>query len=102
MAERYFVASTHPEDAASGRLFEPGTWAVGVDPGDPYDRAKIAAGRFVLERTEAPKSTDAAEKRAAELGIDLSTVVGTGAGGQIKVSDVKSAAQPNPNEEESK
>ena len=101
MTQRHFVASNHPEDIASGRIFEPGDWAVGVDPTDSYDHAKIAAGRLVPERSNAPKATEAAEKRAAELGIDLSTVVGTGAGGQIKVSDLESAAPANPNEEES-
>lgn len=101
METRYFVSSTHAEDIASGRIFEPGQWAVGVNPDDPYDQAKIAAGRLVPERVSAPKATAAAETRASELGIDLSTVAGTGAGGQIKVSDVESATQANPNEEES-
>jgi pyruvate/2-oxoglutarate dehydrogenase complex dihydrolipoamide acyltransferase (E2) component len=98
MADRYWVNSTHAEDIASGRLFEPREWAIGVDPSHPYDRAKIDAGRLTPECSTAPKATEAAEARATELGIDLSTVTGTGAGGSIKVSDVESAAAVKPNE----
>jgi pyruvate/2-oxoglutarate dehydrogenase complex dihydrolipoamide acyltransferase (E2) component len=102
MADRYWVNSTHAEDIASGRIFEPQKWAVGVDPDHPYDAAKIAAGTLIPEVTPpAPKATESAIEKAAEMSIDLSTVVGTGAGGQIKVSDVESAAQAKPNEEES-
>lgn len=100
MSVRYFVTSTHAEDIASGQLFEPGELANGVDPTHPYDRAKIAAGRLTAEQQSVPAVTEAAEARAAELGVDLSTVVGTGAKGHIKVSDVESAAS-NPNEKES-
>lgn len=103
MADRYWVNSTHAEDIASGRIFEPQEWAIGVDRDHPYDAAKIAAGTLVPESVPAePKATESAMQKAAELNINLSSVVGTGAGGQIKVSDVESAAQANPNEEESK
>ena len=40
-----------------------------------------------------PKATDAARRKAEELGIDLSQVEGTGAGGHILVGDVKRAAE---------
>lgn len=40
-----------------------------------------------------PKATDAARRKADELGIDLSQVEGTGAGGHILVGDVKRAAK---------
>ena len=102
MADRYWVNSTHAEDIASGRLFEPQGWAVGIDPDHPYDAAKIAAGTLIPETAPPePKASKSAVEKAAELRIDLSTVVGTGAGGQIKVSDVESATQAKPNEEES-
>jgi len=39
--------------------------------------------------TDTPKATDAAAKLAAEHGLDLSTIQGTGSGGSIKLGDVK-------------
>ena len=41
---------------------------------------------------EEPDATDAARKKAEELGVDLSEVEGSGAGGRITVKDVMSAA----------
>lgn len=40
-----------------------------------------------------PQATGAARQKAEELGVDLSRVEGTGAGGRILVSDVKKAAR---------
>ena len=40
-----------------------------------------------------PKATDAARRKAQEMGIDLSRVEGTGAGGRILVGDVRRAAE---------
>lgn len=37
------------------------------------------------------KATDAADRRARELGVDLATVKGTGSGGQITIEDVEKA-----------
>src|SRR5215208_3180890 len=37
----------------------------------------------------APEATDAARSKARELGVDLTEIVGTGAGGQITVDDVR-------------
>jgi pyruvate/2-oxoglutarate dehydrogenase complex dihydrolipoamide acyltransferase (E2) component len=49
------------------------------------------------ERADEPKSevhaTPTAERRAEELGVDLSQVRGTGSGGRITVKDVQSAAR---------
>ena len=45
------------------------------------------------EDTGEPKATDAARRKAEDLGIDLSQVEGTGAGGRILVGDVKRAAE---------
>jgi pyruvate/2-oxoglutarate dehydrogenase complex dihydrolipoamide acyltransferase (E2) component len=39
------------------------------------------------------QATPAAERRAGELGVDLSRVEGTGSGGRITVKDVQSAAE---------
>jgi len=40
-----------------------------------------------------PDATEAARRKAEEMGLDLSQVEGTGAGGRILLSDVKQAAQ---------
>jgi pyruvate/2-oxoglutarate dehydrogenase complex dihydrolipoamide acyltransferase (E2) component len=37
---------------------------------------------------EEPRATNAARRRAEELGVDLSTVRGTGSGGLITIKDV--------------
>jgi large subunit ribosomal protein L20 len=51
------------------------------------------------QETEAPdvqaevNATDAAERKAEELGVDISTVEGTGQGGRVTVGDVDEAAE---------
>ncbi len=42
--------------------------------------------------TEGPEVTGAAERRAKELGVDISDVEGTGSGGRVLVKDVEAAA----------
>ncbi len=41
---------------------------------------------------EEPEVTDAAERRAKELGLDPTSVEGTGSGGRVLVKDVEAAA----------
>ena len=43
-------------------------------------------------------ATEAAERTARELGVDLSTVEGTGQGGRITVGDVQEAAKAKAND----
>jgi pyruvate dehydrogenase E2 component (dihydrolipoamide acetyltransferase) len=40
---------------------------------------------------EEPKATNAARRRAEKLGIDLSTIEGSGSGGLITIKDVTSS-----------
>lgn len=40
-----------------------------------------------------PEATDAAERKAEELGVDLSSVEGTGKDGRVTVGDVERAAE---------
>ena len=44
------------------------------------------------EAEEGPEVTEAAQRRAKELGVDPSGVKGTGAGGRVLVKDVEAAA----------
>ena len=53
----------------------------GLDTGSPMARSIASV----------PKASDAAKKLAMELGIDLNTIIGTGTGGLITVTDVKNA-----------
>jgi pyruvate/2-oxoglutarate dehydrogenase complex dihydrolipoamide acyltransferase (E2) component len=45
------------------------------------------------EDADEPNATDAARRKAEELGLDLSQVEGTGAGGRILLRDVKKSAR---------
>jgi pyruvate/2-oxoglutarate dehydrogenase complex dihydrolipoamide acyltransferase (E2) component len=54
-----------------------------------------SAGDLMYERkvsVEGAEATGAAEELAAELGVDLATVTGTGKDGKITVADVKAQA----------
>ena len=44
------------------------------------------------EAEEGPEATEAARRRAEELGVDLAHVTGTGSGGRVLVKDVETAA----------
>lgn len=44
------------------------------------------------EQEEKPEITEAAQRRATDLGVDLSDVKGTGSGGRVLVKDVETAA----------
>ena len=44
------------------------------------------------EQKDKPRATPAAERKAEDLGVDLSQIEGTGSGGRITVKDVTEAA----------
>lgn len=54
------------------------------EPGNP-DFGKVEEG----EEFQEPESTDAAEEKADELGVDINDVEGTGKDGRVTVSDVE-------------
>ena len=60
--------------------------------GQATQQAQGAAGQVTEQATgedeEEPKATNAARRRAQELGVDLSQVQGSGAGGLITIRDV--------------
>ncbi len=94
MKEQYRVSSTQIEDIHTGATFAHGEIAVGFDPDDPYDAAKLAEGKIVKvaePQEPTPGPTDEAVELAAELGIDLGNVAGSGAKGRITKGDVQKA-----------
>ena len=51
-----------------------------------------ASAEAQQDQAEEPEVTDAAKRRAKELGVDPTTVEGTGSGGRVLVKDVEAAA----------
>ncbi len=58
--------------------------------GDAADQAEQSDG--MQERTEEPKATNAARRKAEKLGVDLSQFEGSGPGGLTTINDVTDAA----------
>ena len=57
--------------------------------GQATEQAQQAAGEATGgDEAEEPKATNAAKRKANEMGVDLSTVEGTGSGGLITINDV--------------
>ncbi len=83
------VLSSRREEPASEDLGTASRPAGGV--GDATRRVDEAKGRAGEPKSRV-KATPAAERRAEELGVDLSRVEGTGSGGRITVKDIQSAA----------
>ena len=55
----------------------------------PLDGPVSVEGQLqATEGDEQPRATNAARRRAEQLGIDLSTIEGTGSGGLITIKDV--------------
>jgi len=90
--KEYRVCSTQIEDIHTGANFGPGEVAVGFDPENAYDAAKLAEGKFVeVAEAAEPEPTAEAVELAEQLDIDLATVAGSGENGRILVGDVKKA-----------
>jgi pyruvate/2-oxoglutarate dehydrogenase complex dihydrolipoamide acyltransferase (E2) component len=51
-----------------------------------------ASAEAQQDHAEEPEVTDAAKRRAKELGVDPTSVEGTGSGGRVLVKDVEAAA----------
>jgi pyruvate/2-oxoglutarate dehydrogenase complex dihydrolipoamide acyltransferase (E2) component len=61
------------------------------DPNERHDASQQEAGSAQDETGGTVEATEAAERKARELGIDLASVEGTGSGGRITVEDVENA-----------
>jgi pyruvate/2-oxoglutarate dehydrogenase complex dihydrolipoamide acyltransferase (E2) component len=60
---------------------------------DETGEVSVRSEGEVAENREEPEATEAATRRAIDLGVDLSGLEGTGAGGRIVVKDVTRAAE---------
>jgi pyruvate dehydrogenase E2 component (dihydrolipoamide acetyltransferase) len=58
----------------------------------PAPRPAVAGAAPGAVEAHRPRVSPLARKRAADLGVDVSTVAGTGAGGAVTVADVEAAA----------
>jgi hypothetical protein len=61
------------------------------DPNERSDATQREAGSAQDESEGKVEATEAAERRAQELGVDLASVEGTGPGGRIEAEDVENA-----------
>jgi pyruvate/2-oxoglutarate dehydrogenase complex dihydrolipoamide acyltransferase (E2) component len=70
------------------------THDAGLDDSAAEDDSPNGEKEEEPEATEEEQdATEASKRRAEELGVDLSSVKGTGAGGRILVKDVEAAAE---------
>jgi len=83
------LEETREDQAAAHRelrsLLEERLTAQDAGPGDQ-------AEDHSRDGEEKPEVTEAAERRAVDLSVDLSSVKGTGSGGRVLVKDVEAAA----------
>ncbi|MGH3106084.1 MAG: E3 binding domain-containing protein [Rubrobacteraceae bacterium] len=85
------IARIAEETAGTGeRVLEGAAGAIGEAPEE--ENGEISVGSQT-ESADEPYATDAARRKAEEMGLDLSQVEGTGAGGRILLRDVKQAAR---------
>jgi pyruvate/2-oxoglutarate dehydrogenase complex dihydrolipoamide acyltransferase (E2) component len=80
-------AEDHSQHDEDGGFVTAETAEAGEDqeaPAAPTDEAQ--------DHEEGPEVTDAAKRRAEELGVDPTSVKGTGSGGRVLVKDVEAAA----------
>jgi pyruvate/2-oxoglutarate dehydrogenase complex dihydrolipoamide acyltransferase (E2) component len=64
----------------------------GVEEEAVVDEASTP-GEAAEQKDKKAQATPAAERKAEELGVDLSEIEGTGSGGRITVKDVREAAK---------
>jgi pyruvate/2-oxoglutarate dehydrogenase complex dihydrolipoamide acyltransferase (E2) component len=87
------VARIAEETAGTGeRVLEGAAGAIGDAPEEDTAQDSVSL-RSEKASTDEPDATEAARRKAEEMGLDLSQVEGTGAGGRILLRDVKQAAR---------
>ena len=80
-------AEDHPDHDENG-----GFVTAETAEADDGDVPEASADAQQDHREEEPEVTDAAKRRAEELGVDPTSVEGTGSGGRVLVKDVEAAA----------
>jgi len=71
------------------------------DPNERSEATQQEAGSAQDETQGTVEATEAAERKAQELGIDLTNVEGTGSGGRVTAADVENAQRQSDTTEES-
>lgn len=82
----------HLDDVADGRLLEPGR-TVDLDEqqqADPHNAQRIKAGLLIpVQHDSNIDATEEAKQLAADNGIDIRDVTGTGANGRVLKGDIE-------------
>jgi pyruvate/2-oxoglutarate dehydrogenase complex dihydrolipoamide acyltransferase (E2) component len=87
------IARIAEETAGTGeRALEGAAGAMGEVPEEEPDEDSESSQAEKASADE-PDATDAARRKAEEMGLDISQVEGTGAGGRVLLRDVKQAAK---------
>lgn len=95
--KQFRVSSLHVEDLDDGRIAAPGSTVslTKEQEIEPHNQNLIREGKLVLVSTDepaVPEPTEAAKKKATELGVNIAGVKGTGADNRVTVEDVEKAA----------
>lgn len=86
------------EERLSARDTTPNTTVMDAAPeaqetdGQVEETPEAATEQDAAEQEDEPEVTEAANRRAKELGVDPTDVKGTGSGGRVLVKDVEAAA----------
>lgn len=98
---KFRCTSTHAEDLADGRVVGVGEEVDDVDMTEPHNQRLLNEGKLVeVPESNEPTPSDAAQRKADELDVDITTVEGTGQDGRVKVEDVEAAAAAEEGEDE--
>ncbi len=90
--ERLAAPDLAADDTEDHSHDENGGFVTAETAGDGDGDVPEASAEVQQDHQQEPEVTDAAKRRAKELGVDPTTVEGTGSGGRVLVKDVEAAA----------
>ncbi len=90
--ERLAAPDPAADDTEDHSHDENGGFVTAETAGDGDGDVPEASAEVQQDHQQEPEVTDAAKRRAKELGVDPTTVGGTGSGGRVLVKDVEAAA----------